>query len=63
MKNKYINISIIILIILIILLLLVYYFYFNNIPNEPKNINTEILDFVSNTYTVDDIKTPKWDKK
>jgi hypothetical protein len=60
MEKKYIY-----AIMIIILLLSVY--YYNNIPNQPEledinAINTRILDFVLDTYTIDDITTPKWDK-
>lgn len=58
MKKNYIYT--IIIIMLILLLIMVY--YYNNIPNQPEDINTTILNFVSETYTVDDITTPKWDK-
>jgi hypothetical protein len=62
MENKYIYAKIIIL-----LLLLLSVYYYNNIPNQPEledinAINTRILDFVLDTYTIDDITTPKWDK-
>ena len=62
MKKK--NIYTIIIIILLILLLLISVYYYNNIPNQTEeDVNTAILNFVSDTYTVDDITTPKWDKK
>lgn len=57
MKKKYIIYTI------IIILLLISVYYYNSIPNQPEeDVNKAILDFVSNTYTVDDITTPKWDK-
>jgi hypothetical protein len=61
MKKKYIYT------IIIIILLLILVYYYNNIPNQPEPedinvINKKILDFVLDTYTVDDITTPKWDK-
>lgn len=47
---------------IIIILLLISIYYYNIIPNQPEDVNTTILNFVSETYTVDDITTPKWDK-
>jgi len=60
------NIYTIIIILLLILLLLISIYYYNNIPipnQTEEEAKTAILNFVSNTYTVDDITTPKWDKK
>ncbi len=61
MKKKYIYT------IIVIILLFISVYYYNNIPipSQPEtteDINKAILDFFSNTYTLDDITKPKWGK-